>query len=338
MSYTETTTNSYWSRVWNSFKWILIGIILVVCSIWVLWWNEWRTIDTAKWLSEAEEITVKWNTEKLDSSLEWKIVYNKGLVDTNDILFDKEFNIKEKAIKLDRIVQMYQWKEYVEEKTEDNMWWSETVIKTYTYEKVWSPSHLSSSKYKELWHSNPIYWPYENKEYVSNKVFLWVITLNNYFINQLDEYTNYILSKEDLYNFKKVSNITKKVNIESNHFYIWNNSILNPKIWDIKISFKTVKPSVISTIWVQKWNMLVPYISSRDTKVWLVEYWITNQKEMYVNAQNTNTMMAWIFRAAWLFFMFIGFKLIFDVFVTITKFIPFLLQDKVLLNFWLTHI
>jgi len=50
--FTETTRTSYGANIGNSLKGILFGLILIVGSIILLWWNENRSVNQADALNE----------------------------------------------------------------------------------------------------------------------------------------------------------------------------------------------------------------------------------------------------------------------------------------------
>ena len=186
MAYTEIKTNSYSSRLWNSLKWVLFGFLLIFWSVYLLWWNEWRTIDVTQWLNQWQKITVEGATSPVDSNLEWKLVYINGKASTNEVLKDDSFLIKQNAIKLHRVVEMYQWEEREETQRHDNIWWSETVTTTYTYHKTWDDEKINSSHFKESGHNNPTNWKFESRSTVAWDVKVWDMKLSNNFISQIN--------------------------------------------------------------------------------------------------------------------------------------------------------
>lgn len=323
MAYTETTTTWYWTRVWNSLKWILFWIVLIIASILLLWWNEWRTIDVTQWLAEWEKITVDWKISPIDKSLDWKLIYINWKADTKEILEDSTFFVSENSIKLIRDVEMYQWKENKKSSSKDNLWWSETTTTTYTYEKKWSNDKISSSSFKEAWHDNPSYWQFESLRTISKEVKVWDMKLTNAFVNQLNEESNVSIKEDNFNKFIESSKITNAQNL-NDFIYIWSWSINNPQIWDLKISFSAVYPYEISAIGQQNWDRLISYNTKTDTLINLLESWTVSIGEIYKQANSDNMFVAWMLRALWLFLMFVWFKLLFWLIVTLAKVLPFL--------------
>ncbi len=334
MTYSEVTKTSYISRIWNSFKWVLFGIILIVASIVLLWWNEWRTIDVATWLNETQKITVDGKTGSIDQSLENQIVYNSWNANTLETLTDSDFWIEINGIKLIKTVEMYQWKENIKENRKDNLWGSQTTTKEYTYNKIWSSKKLPSESYKKLWHTNPVDWKYTSNTLQAKDVRIWVLRLWNEFINKLNNKEPIKLTQENLEGFKKISR-NDSLKIQNNYIYYWKNLLNNPSIGDIRVSFAKVKPADITVIWLQSWDNLNSYITSHDTQVALLEYWIRTKQQMFQIAQEDNKVLAWVFRWIWLLLMFIGFNLLFGVLVALSKVIPMLWN---VLGFWVSII
>ncbi|MBO4312461.1 MAG: hypothetical protein J5828_05640, partial [Desulfovibrionaceae bacterium] len=53
-SFTETTTTSWGSRLGNSFKGILTGLVIIAAATCLLYWNEGRTVQTGDAITEAQ--------------------------------------------------------------------------------------------------------------------------------------------------------------------------------------------------------------------------------------------------------------------------------------------
>lgn len=155
MAYTEKQTTSYGTRVGRSFKGILAGIILFIGGTVLLWWNEGRAVRTADMLEEAQKACVVMeNPSKKDKSLEGELVCGTAMATTEDSLVDKDFGIGANAISLIREVEYFQWVESRHEETEDKLGGKEEKTITYTYDKKWVDSPISSAEFKESGHTN----------------------------------------------------------------------------------------------------------------------------------------------------------------------------------------
>ena len=149
-TYTEVSETSWFSRIVNAFKGMVLGAILVVLSIALLWWNEGRSVKQYKSLKEGQGAVVSASATPIDKTLEGSLVYITGLATSSSELTDSEFGINERLIKLDRDVEIYQWKETERTKTEKNLGGSETKVKSYSYSKGWADGLIDSRKFKKV--------------------------------------------------------------------------------------------------------------------------------------------------------------------------------------------
>ena len=159
MAYTETTTQSWGSRLGDSIKGIIIGFILFIGSFPLLFWNEGNSVKVARALEEGRGITVEvQDVSRIDPANEGKLVHMCGDATTQDVLKDAEFGISHNGMMLRRMVQYYQWVEKSHEETKKNFGGSETTVTTYTYEKKWCCKPQDSSSFKEAGHTNSVFY------------------------------------------------------------------------------------------------------------------------------------------------------------------------------------
>ncbi|MDO4220616.1 MAG: TMEM43 family protein [Akkermansia sp.] len=159
MAYTETTTQSWGSRLGDSIKGIIIGFILFIGSFPLLFWNEGNSVKVARALEEGRGITVEvQDISRIDPANEGKLVHMCGDATTQDVLKDAEFGISHNGMMLRRMVQYYQWVEKSHKETKKNFGGSETTVTTYTYEKKWCCKPQDSSAFKEVGHTNSVFY------------------------------------------------------------------------------------------------------------------------------------------------------------------------------------
>lgn len=163
MAYQETKTTGYGTRVGNSLKAVLMGFVLIIGATILLWWNEGRAVKTADMLEEAQEACVEMpKPDKIDKSLDGELVCGTAMATTDEVLEDKEFGIKENAIKLVRRVEYYQWVEHSESKSEDKLGGKQETTTTYTYSQEWVSSPVKSNEFKDP--------AYQNRNYILAQV------------------------------------------------------------------------------------------------------------------------------------------------------------------------
>ena len=149
MSYTETTSVSWFSRLRSSFGGIGFGILLILGGTFLLWSNEGRFVATGDALTEAQGVTQELgNIATLDSSKNGQLVHATGPVTTTDVLVDPIFNVSANAIRLERSVEYYQWTETSKSEKRKKVGGGEETVTTYTYQMAWVSSPVNSSAFK----------------------------------------------------------------------------------------------------------------------------------------------------------------------------------------------
>jgi len=136
--YVETTSQSWLSRLAGSLAGVIVGIVFILISIGVLFWNEGRAVQTARSLAEGGKIVLDVDPSPLDRANEGKLIHVSGNAVATAPLVDPEFGVSTVALHLVRAAEMYQWKEEKHEETHKSLGGSEETTTTYTYTKVWS--------------------------------------------------------------------------------------------------------------------------------------------------------------------------------------------------------
>ena len=154
MATTVTTHQSWGSRLGNSLKGIVAGLVLFVISFPILFWNEGRTVHRAKALAEGESVCAD-SGETPDVALDGKLVHVTAEAVSDERLADDLFPVTVTGIRLKRVVEMYQWEEDSKSTTKKNLGGSTDTTTTYTYHKRWLDHAVDSSDFQEAGHDNP---------------------------------------------------------------------------------------------------------------------------------------------------------------------------------------
>ena len=133
MTTVETTSTSWFSRLGNSFKNIFVGFLFVIGAIILLFWNEGRAVKTEQNLKEGFSVVVSVSPDKKDLINEGKLIHFSGMTKSPDLLIDSEFGVSASAIKMQRIVEVFQWKEESRSKTVQKLGGGTETTTTYTY-------------------------------------------------------------------------------------------------------------------------------------------------------------------------------------------------------------
>ena len=301
MSVTEVTTESWFSRLGSSIKSVLFGLLLFALSFVVLFWNEGRAVQTAQSLTEGAGAVVALAFDKADAGNDGKLVHMSGLATTDEVLKDTDFGVSANAIKLLRKVEMFQWRENKRTEEEKQLGGSVKKITTYTYETVWDDHRIDSSGFKEDGHANPPM-RYTSTAFTAGRVTFGAFTLNP---GQIDMMGN----GEDL----KVTTAPSRgegAQVVSGALFL-GDSPGSPRVGDLRVSFRLVKPMVVSLIAQQAGATFAPYQTKAGDKLSLLVAGQQPAAAMFKQAQEDNVTMTWILRLVGFLMMLIGLVMIF---------------------------
>lgn len=316
----EVSTQSWGARVVGSFFGILVGIACIVGAFAIIFWNEGNGLHTTQSLQQAEKILVTIQNTPVQPANERKVVYLTGLAAVSDELKDDVFGVTTKAIKLNRKVEMYQWQEHTETKTEKNVGGSETEVKTYVYEPVWSEEIIDSKKFKDKnGHENPTSMPYKSLYQQAKNVRVGDFQLSNGLITQINGAMPVDLSLLDIKPIKAKTN--KPVAYDISGLYIGEDST-QPKIGDLRVTMSEVLPQNVSIIAQQLGTVLQAYTAPAGKPVELLAMGLVSAEQMIHHAIVENQIMMWIWRAVGFVLMFIGVALMLKPLSVLADVIP----------------
>src|SRR5262245_60534915 len=124
-TYTETTRKGWTTRLGESVKGIVLGLVLVVLSCIGLFWNEGRAVQTAKSLAEGASLVIDIDPGRVDPANDGKLVHVTGTIKAGIVPIDSEFGVSADGLRLVRTVEMYQWQEEQKTETKKNVGGSE---------------------------------------------------------------------------------------------------------------------------------------------------------------------------------------------------------------------
>ena len=164
----KTVTKSWGSRLGDSFRGMMTGLVLFVVAFPLLWWNEGRTIKTAKALEQGQGAVVDVESAAVDAANEGRLVHLTGLATNIAPVADAHFGVSVEALRLERRAEMYQWIEEQSEKTVEKIGGKTETTVTYRYRKDWVEHRVDSSQFEEpKGHENPGGMPVESQEWTA---------------------------------------------------------------------------------------------------------------------------------------------------------------------------
>ncbi len=314
---TRTTTQSYGSKIGDSFKGIIGGFFAIILSIGVLWWNESNSVKEIRKIDEGKKNTISIANDKVDAANEGLLVHLSGPAVTLDTLVDPQFGFSVNAIKLKKVVEMYQYKENKKTETKDNVGGSTTTVETFTYEEIWSEELISSDEFYESWRKNPKDFDNKAETFLAEKVTIGAFDLSEGLIEQVGGYESFPIT-EEMY-----QDTTFETVLASNKIY-FGSGTKNPTIGDERVSFEVAYPHDLSIIAKQKGNSFEAYVSKNGRTINLCYDGIQSADEMYASEAQKNKILTWVLRFAGFFIMFAGFAAILRPIAAVGSVLPFL--------------
>lgn len=119
-AYTTVTQNSWLSRIKSALGGIIIGPICIIIAVWLLWYNEGRSVERAQDLELGIKLVQEISSESYNPSLDTQLVHISGMIQ-GKTLNDPTFGVTVSGAILERSVEMYQWSEKESTQTKENL-------------------------------------------------------------------------------------------------------------------------------------------------------------------------------------------------------------------------
>ena len=323
MSFTETTNRSWFSRLGGGIAGFFIGIIIVIAAIVILFMNEGWSVNTYRALVEGAGIVKTVDSAAVDPTNEGKLIHITGAVTVSEVPTDNNFGITaEGAVSLVRNVDMYQWVEESKSETKTKIGGGEETVTTYTYSRDWRPDYVDSSKFKQPdGHFNPQP-AIEKDSFVVAQANVGAFQVAGDKLASLGESKQLNLTNADAETFKSGIATNLPIGVNAGTVYV-GQSVSNPQVGDMKISYERTDISQASFVAAQHNSGLTDYKTSNGNTIFLSAAGDQTAPKMFETAQTENTIFTWLIRVGGLFGIFIGFVMTFSIFGIIGDVIPF---------------
>lgn len=288
------------------------GAVILLIGIFMLWSNEGRTVKMQSAINEAKKNYIQVKSDKIDEKNEGKLIATYGKIDSEklDTLTDSTYNISIPAIKMKRMVEMYQWVE--ECKTDDN------DEEKCTYEKEWSEELIDSSEFSNSSYSNPESFKVDEEEYYSQTVNMGAFELPERLLQKLS-YNSQVKNQKLT---EQYTNNVEGYTVQNN--YISNVKESGPEIGDIRISFVYNSSKSVSVLAVQTDNSFKAYMSKKGESIFKIVEGEYTGEEMLQNMTESNKFMKWFLRIMGTVLIYAGFAALLNPLQVLTKNIPVL--------------
>lgn len=336
MAYTETTSTSYGQRLAGSAKGMIGGLLMFIIGTCLLWWNEGRTVRTAKAIGDAaSHVESVADVSRVDASLNGKLIHASAFADTKDTLTDDMFGVRELAIRLDRKVEYYQWVENAQTKEREKIGGGKETTTTYTYEKKWVDKPVNSAEFKDPQYqsANKVLSEVEERNEMAQHVTFGAYTLPESLVGSISgsEPVEVRMTEEQRFTWdERLHMLRPKVNTETSLVHTSANTVYlglspnSPQVGDVRVTFTKVPPADISLIAQVDGSTFKAYKAKNGQSFSRVQMGTVGADEMIEQARSENNMLTWVLRLVGVLLIVIGLKGMFGLLPMLFKVLPFL--------------
>lgn len=321
-SYTEVTSQGWFSRIGESIKGILFGIIMIPLAIVLLWWNEGRAVTTANSLKEGAAAVVSVAADTIDPANEKKLVHVTGAARAAGPVVDPDFGVSVPALRLVRDEEIYQWVEDQHTEKKEKVGGGEETITTYTYKKEWTDKPVNSAKFKKpAGHTNEGELIAGHANIHAKDVTLGAFQVPDNFVSRMGSPAKHAVADADLANLP--ADLKDDAQIDRGSFYFGAKPDA-PEVGDVRVSFEIVKPGTFSLVAAQLGETFEPYQTKAGNAVSFIEEGTMSAETMFKNAASANTVITWLVRLGGFLLMSFGFMAIMRPLEVLGSVVPFI--------------
>lgn len=320
--FTETTHKSWFQRIGDSIKGILVGIVLVAGSAGLLFWNEGRAAKTAAALNEGAGLVRTVANNTVATGNEGKLIHVSGDTSAAEEVKDPDIGFSQKGLKLARKVEMYQWKEKKESKTREKLGGGQETVTTYRYSKDWSDKKVDSGNFRhQRGHQNPAFPSTTSRQFSVTGAKLGSFKLSQSVIGRLGSGER--VDVPDTLKDAAIAKFGPKARVEGGTIYVGTNPG-SPSVGDVRVTYTLLPLQAVSVVGKQTSGGFSPFTASNGRQILLATTGTKDAAAMFQTAQDENTMLTWGLRVLGIFLMFAGFSMILAPISVFASVIPLL--------------
>jgi hypothetical protein len=319
-TFTETTRRSWGNRLGGALSGVVMGVLLIPLSVGGLFWNEGRAVQTARSLAEGGAAVLPVPAERVDPAMDGRLIHIAGpLVPTGTPPRDPEFGVTGggapgSVIRIERRVEMFQWREESRSETRTNLGGSQETVTTYRYTPVWAADRIDSSRFRQPdGHQNPPL-PVPAASFVAEGATLGAFRLSADQLRGWGEEVPYPLDPQ--------AGAQRGLRVVDGRIH--RGDPASPRIGDMRIAFHIVRAGEASVVARQDGPNLAAYQTRAGDRILMIESGRRSAAEMFRAAEQANTVMTWIIRAVGLLLLWVGFATILNPLRVLADVIPFL--------------
>ncbi|MGE4220581.1 MAG: TMEM43 family protein [Alphaproteobacteria bacterium] len=313
----ETVTRSWTERVAQSVGGAVFGLFLFFGCIALLWWNEGRAVDRSATLAAGRNLVMSVPSDRPDAGNDGKLVHVSGTAGTKQTLEDPVFRVRAQALRLVRIVEMYQWVEDRETRTVKQLGGGEREETVYRYRTEWRDAPVDSAAFKlAAEHRNPPM-RFRGSAFQAADIAVGAFRLGSRFRDMLYGETDFPLA--DAVQAGLPPSLAAEFQVSGTELV--KGDPASPQVGDLRVRYTWIAPTQISVVGRQDGANLGPYRTKTGT-LELLSMEAADADTMFAAAEDENTILTWLLRLGGIVFLDVGFALLLGPLARLADVVP----------------
>jgi hypothetical protein len=295
--FSETTHQSWFSRLGGALKGILVGLVLVLVAMVLIFWNEGRAVQTARSLAEGAGQVRSVDAARPDPALEGRLVHVASPVRAGPPPADAELGLTAPGgtLRLIRRVEMFQWREEQQSETRTALGGGTETVTTYRYSRGWAEGRVDSSRFRQPdGHQNP------EPRHAGASWYAPEARLGGFRLApaQLDG-----LAAEEALAPPAAQNT------QGNVLFLGANPQA-PRIGDLRITWRIARPEALSVVAAQRGEGFAPFATRAGDALFMLVPGQVPATEIFAQAEAANAMLTWLLRLVGFVLMLAGWGMV----------------------------
>lgn len=318
-TYQKVTQQGWFARIGGALKGLLVGLLLLVLSIVLQFWNEGRTVARDAALAEGRSTVQPVAAARPAAQHEGALVHVSGEAAATRPVRDEEFGVDVPALALRRRVEMYQWHEKTSRREEKQIGGGTRTVTEYRYEKQWDDDAIDSSRFEQAaGHANPGPLPYAGQTWRADEVRLGGYTLAPDVAAEIGGWEDVPAARISL-----PPNLAASFRAAGDWF-VTSADATQPAIGDVRVGFEMLPAGPVSVVARQQDGRLVTHATASGGELVLVERGVHSAAALFDAEAERNSVLAWVLRGVGFVLAWIGFNLLLRPLVVLADVLPLL--------------
>jgi len=259
-----------------------------------------KNLPDAAWANEVQASPV----DVVDGRLERKLVHVAGRATTDETVTDPKFGVSVQAIRLERVVSMYQWRQTSRKSGKTTK---------YRYDCIWSGMLIDSSRFRQrAGHENPRAFPVDSARFCARSVTLGAHRLTDYLVAEMPS-EPLRLDESALRNVG--SDLPGRPTWFDGGFFI-GTAPDKPRVGDLRVVYRVVRPGDVTILARQIGTTFGPFPGPDGAILCKLRPGLVSAADMFEQARRDRDEGLLLIRAGVLPFLWAGVCLLLYAVVT----------------------